>query len=285
MYKLTLQNEAGNNIVFNQLGGAFTITEIEGLNPPEATINTSQIAMLDGEKFNSAKVHMRTLEIAFAIEKDAERNRIEVYRVVKPKRPITVFYVSDLRDVYINGYVQAVEINYFEQKQICTVTILCPYPFWQAAQSVVNELSQIFGMFHFPFASTVEPEIIYGYIDQLSSVDIDNAGDLDTGLVFQLYARAQVVNPKIYDYITQEFIGLNYTLQPADLVTINTNAGQKSVKLLREGETINIFNALMKGSSWLQLPANGGTYTFTVGGGSATDLNITISHNTIYEGV
>lgn len=285
MYKLTLQNEAGNSLVFNQLGGAFTITEIDGLNPPDATINTSQIAMLDGEKFNSAKVNMRTIEIAFAIEKDAERNRIEVYRVVKPKRAITVYYVSDLRDVYINGYIQAVEIGYFEQKQICTVSILCPFPYWRQAQEIINELSQIIDMFHFPFSSTAEPQIVFGYLDNLSSVDVENAGDLDTGLIFELYARAQVSNPKIYDYMTQEFIGLNFTLQTADLVTINTNAGQKSVKLLRDGVTTNIFNTLMKNSTWLQLPANGGTYTFMVGGGNATDLNVTIKHNTLFEGV
>ena len=285
MYKLTLQNEAGNSLVFNQLGGAFTITEIDGLNPPDATINTSQIAMLDGEKFNSAKVNMRTIEIAFAIEKDAERNRIEVYRVVKPKKAITVYYVSDLRDVYINGYIQSVEIGYFEQKQICTVSILCPFPYWQQAQAVINELSQIIDMFHFPFSSTSEPQIVFGYLDNLSSVDIENAGDLDTGLIFELYARAQVSNPKIYDYLTQEFIGLNFTMQAADLVTINTNAGQKSVKLLRDGATTNIFNTLMKNSTWLQLPANGGTYTFMVGSGNATDLNVTIKHSTLYEGV
>ena len=285
MYRLTLQNEAGNSIEFNQLNGDFVITEIDGLNPPEATINTSQIAMLDGEKFNSAKVGMRTLDIAFAIERDAERNRIELYRVVKPKRAITVYYVSDLRDVYINGYVKSVEIGYFEQKQICTVSILCPFPFWQAAQSVVNELSQVLGAFHFPFASTATPEIVFGYIDPLQAVEIDNGGDLDTGLVFELYARASITNPVIYDYITQEFIGINFTMQPADLVTINTNAGQKSIKLLRDGVVTNIFNTLKKNSTWLQLPANGGVYTFMVGSGNATNLNVSISHNILYEGV
>ncbi len=285
MYKLTLQNEAGNTLEFNQLGGAYTITDIEGLNPPDATINTSQIAMLDGEKFNSAKVNMRTLNIAFAIETDAERNRIEVYRVLKPKRPVTVYYQSDLRDVYIIGYIKALDIGYFDQKQVCTVSILCPSPFWRSAQEFVNELSRIIGMFHFPFSSTAIPQIVFGYEDATASVTVDNAGDLETGLIIQIYARAQVANPKIFDYETQEFIGVNYTLLPADLVTIDTNPGRKTVKLLREGVTYNIFNALMKDSAWLQLPANGGVYTYMVGSGMATDLNITILHNTLFEGV
>lgn len=285
MYKLTIENQAGNSLEFNQLGGVFTISEIDGLNPPDATINTSQIAMLDGEKFNSAKVGMRTLDIAFAIERDAERNRIAVFNVLKVKRPVTVYYVSEMRDVYIEGYVKSIDIGYFDQKQLCTVTILCPYPYWLAAQNIVNELSQIIGMFHFPFSSTVAPQLVFGYIDPVTSVYIENAGDLETGLIFQLYARAQVVNPKIYDYATQQYIGIDYTLQAADLVTINTNAGKKTITLLRDGVTYNIFNALMKNSTWLQLPANGGTYTFMVESGAATDLNVTINHNTIYEGV
>lgn len=285
MYKLTMSNNAGDTLAFNTLNGDFTITDIDGLNPPDATINTSQIAMLDGEKFNSAKVNMRTIDIAFAIERNAEPNRIVVYRCLKPKGQVNIHYVSELRDVYINGYVKSINVGYFDQKQIVSVSVLCPFPYWQQAQAVVNELSQIIGMFHFPFASTAEPQIVFGYIDNLSSVDVENAGDLETGLIFELYARAQVSNPKIYDYMTQEFIGVNFTMQPADLVTINTNAGQKSVKLLRDGVTTNIFNTLMKNSTWLQLPANGGTYTFMVGSGIATDLNVTIRHNTLYEGV
>ena len=63
MYRLTLENEYGNQITFNELGGAYEIEKIEGLDPAPATINTSEVAVLDGKKFNSSKTQMRQLEM------------------------------------------------------------------------------------------------------------------------------------------------------------------------------------------------------------------------------
>lgn len=318
MYSFTLENERGNQLVFNQLGGPYTIEEIQGLNPAPATINTSEVALLDGQQFNSSKVQMRTLSIAFAIEYDAAENRIAAFRVCRPKHKIRAYYVSETRDVYIDGYVQSVDVTYFAMKQVCTVTILCPLPYWRVAQAVIDEMSSVTSLFHFPFASTGTAvdtttlmtdddnhimtddesillgndvviqgvkEIVFGYIDMLSSIEIANNGEVETGLIIVLQAFGPITNPKVYDYETGEFIGVNFTMQAGDTITIDTMAGEKSVTLLRDGATTNIFNSLMKGVTWLQLPFGGGVYTHEIGGGTPGDLVITISHNDLYEGV
>ena len=79
MYNFILENAKSDRLTFNQPGGAFTITDIDGLNPPNATINTSEMALIDGAKFNSAKAEMRVLRVAFAIEYAAAENRLAVY--------------------------------------------------------------------------------------------------------------------------------------------------------------------------------------------------------------
>jgi hypothetical protein len=105
-------------------------------------------------------------------------------------------------------------------------------------------------------------------------------------MIIELYARTAVSNPKIYNYITQDFIGINYTMQQADLITIDTRQGQKSVTLLRGGVETNLFNYVIKDSTWLQLPANGGTFVYEVGEGYDTaDLAVTFKHYNMYEGV
>lgn len=285
MYKFTLENQKGEQLTFNEIGGAFTIEQINGLAPASATINTSGGAYLDGELFNSAKVDMRTLEVAFAIEKDAAANRIEVYKVLKPKQQVRACYESSLRSVYIDGYVKSVSIDHYGMKQIVTATILCPKPFWSAAQSVVSELNTVKGLFHFPFASTEEPQLVFSYLDPYSSVEVENSGDVQTGIIIELYANSAVSNPHIYDYITREFIALNYQMQAADLITIDTRAGHKTVTLLRNGVTTNIFNSLAKSSKWLQLDFGGSVYAYEVDSGNAADLLVTIKHTNLYEGV
>ena len=140
-------------------------------------------------------------------------------------------------------------------------------------------------MFHFPFASTESPELVFGYVDPIVSIEVNNGGDVETGIIIELYASGEIVNPRIIDYETGEYIELEMTMQQADLVTIDTRIGHKTATLLRDGATSSVFNAIAKGSTWLQLAIGGSTYTYTADGGAVTGLAVSISHTNIYEGV
>lgn len=284
MFSLILENEDGNQLTFDQ-GSPFTISEIQGLNPPEATINTSQIAMFDGGKFNSAKLQMRTINIAFAIEYEAAKNRIEVFKVLKSKQWVKMYYSGDYRQVFIEGYIQSIDISYFTMKQIVTCAILCPSPYFKEAQEIVDGLLEVIGIFHFPFASTAEPQLVMGSISNEISMTVENDGDVDTGMIIVLFARLPVSNPKVYNYITQDYIGVQYNMLAGDQITIDTRQGEKSVTLLRNGVETNLFNYLMRGSTWLQLDANGSTFVHEVETGEASSLNLTIKHYNLFEGV
>lgn len=284
MFKLILENQNGDQLKFG-MGSPFTITDIQGLNPPEATINTSQIALIDGAKYNSAKINMRQINIAFAIEYNAAENRINVYQVVKTKQWIRLYYTGDQRDIYIDGYVQSVDISYFDMKQVVTVSILCPAPYLKSAQVMVDELKNIVNAFHFPFSSTETPQIVFGYYSNDIGITVENEGDVECGMIIELYVRSAISNPKVYNYITQDFIGINYNFQSADLITINTSKGERSVTLLRNGVTTNLFNYVMQGSTWLQLDAFGSTFVYELGSGNLGDLMVTFKHSNLYEGV
>lgn len=284
MFELILENEAGDQINFAQ-NNAFTITEIDGLNPPPAIINTSQIALMDGAKYSSSKLDVRTINIAFAIEYSAAQNRIAVYNVLKSKQYVKLTYNGQYRQVWIEGYISSIDISYFEMKQIVTCSILCPSPYFKGAQTIVNELKNIVSAFHFPFSSTSSPQLVMSYYSNDLGIQISNDGDVDCGMIIELYARAAVSDPTIYNYITQDFIGLDFDMEEADLITIDTTQGQKTVTLLRDGTETNIFNAVIENSTWLQLPANGGTFVLDVGTGNTADLMITFNHDDLYEGV
>ena len=287
MFRLILEDERGNSIVLSpasDMTTPYALVDIDGINPPKATINTSELALLDGAQFNSAKLQMRTINVAFVIQDDAQRNRVNVYKTLRTKHPIKVTYESETRNVHIDGYVETISVEYTDNPQKMTVTILCPYPYWSDAQAIVEDLSSIVGMFHFPFASTAEPEIVFGYIDTTASIEIENDGDVETGIVIELYASQEVTNPRIIDYETSEFIQLDYTMQAGDLITIDTRAGHKTAILLRDGVESSVFNSIARGSTWLQLAIGGSTYTYTTGGVS-TGLAVTIAHTNIYEGV
>lgn len=284
MFELILENANGDQLTFSNRG-PFTITEIQGLNPPSATINTSQIALIDGAKFNSSKLNMRTINVAFAIQYSAAYNRINVFKVLKSKQWVKFNYIGEYRQVYIEGYIESIDISYWEMKQIVTCTIICPSPYFKDAQIMVNEVKNIIGAFHFPFSSTATPQIVFGYTSTDTGVTIENKGDVECGMIIELYARQAIGNPQIFNYVTGEFIGLNFNMQEADVITIDTRQGHKSVTLLRGAVETNLFNYILQGSTWLQLPANGGTFVYDVGSGSTADLQVTFKHNNLYEGV
>jgi hypothetical protein len=284
MYEIILENAAGDRLYFNQ-NTALTVVDIQGLNPPTATINTSQIALIDGAKYNSAKLDMRTINIAFAIEYDAPAKRIAVYDVLKSKQYVKMYYNGDYRKVYIEGYIQSIDITYFAMKQIVTCAILCPSPYFKEAQAIVDELRSVISSFHFPFASTEEPELVLGYVSTESGITIENDGDVDCGMIITLFARDAVTNPRIFNYVSREYFGLNISMQQGDYIYIDTRQGHKTVTLLRGGQNINIFNYVTQGSTWLQLADNGSTFVYEIGSGNMLDLVVTFTHENLYEGV
>ena len=285
MYKMALINESNQRLDFNDVGGMFKITEVTGLYPADALINTDQAAYLDGGKFNSSKVNMRTINFGFSIEKNAEEARRQIYRVLQPKKLVRLFYESDLYDVYIEGYVQNLIINHFDAKQTATMTMLCPFPYFKNAQEVVDDFSSLLNKFRFPFASTAEPELLMGEILSIPDMYIRNEGMIETGITIELYARGVVSGIKVYNHDSQEYIGINFEMRAGDLITITTGQGNKTVTLLREGIESNIFNSVMESSTWLQLPPGGMMMSYSVESGLPQNLTVTVRHFNLYEGV
>lgn len=284
MFNLVLENKNGKRLTFG-LESPFTVTEIQGLNPAPATLNMNEVALMDGVKFSSSKLKMRTINVAFAIEYETAKNRIEVYKVLKPKQPIRLYYKGQYRDVFIDGYVESIDITYFELVQIVTVAIQCPSPYLIGVDEASMVLNQIVSDFHAPFSSTESPQLVLSHVSSAVNFSIENDGDVDCGMVIEFFANASVTNPKLINYETLQFIGVDYSLQTDDLVTIDTRQGHKTATLTRNGVTTNIFNYISEGSKWLQLPADGAVFVYSVGSGSYSDLSVTVRHNNLYEGV
>lgn len=284
MFEMIFENKQGLQLKFGE-GTPYTIFEFSGLNPPKATINLNESPLIDGATYNSSKAQVRNMNIAFAIEYDAEASRLNVYKIIQPKKPIRMYFKSDLLDVFIDGYVESVDPTWWAKKQIITLSILCPFPYFKSAQEIINELKSIIPEFHFAFASTSERELHFGVIESLASLRIENSGAVEAGLTFEIYSKQSVNTITIANAETNEFMTLDMATEPGDLITITTGQGEKSIDLLRNGTHTNIFNDLGKNSTWLMLPPGGAVFTYGVEVGLATDLEITIKHYDLFEGV
>ena len=151
MYTLIAQNKYGQQIELTN-NNAYVIESIEGLDPPDAVINTTRNANADGSVFNSAYVDNRQITITLAINGPAEDNRIQLYKYFKNKYPVRLFYKNSTRNVYIDGYCKNIQIEFFNKKQIAQITIICPEPFFNGSQNEIIDFSNVQALFEFPFS-------------------------------------------------------------------------------------------------------------------------------------
>lgn len=282
MYTLTVENKYDEQLALTD-NPAYAITDIDGIDPPDANINTTKNAGADGSEFNSSYVNDRQITITMVVNAPAEVNRINLYKYFKSKFPVRLYYTNDTRDVYIDGYVQNISVGFFDKKQTVQIVIYCPKPYFNGATDSVQEFAAIEDLFEFPFDIAEEGTEFSDLLLGLEKSIINN-GDVETGVVITLQATGSVVTPKIYNVETAESFILNTTLQAGDLVTINTRQGEKAITLLRNGVSSNLIGALEQGSSWFIL--NPGDNVFTV----AADANpenmiVTFTVTDQYEGV
>ena len=147
----------------------------------------------------------------------------------------------------------------------------------------MDKVSNLADAFHFEFASTESPQLVMGSIVNVSHVTIANNGTVNTGLIIEVTANGNASNFKLYNYLTNEYIGINYALQSGDVMTIDTTPGNKTVKLRRDGSTTNIFNYVASGSKWLQLEPGETEFVYTAD--NAVNIDVKIKHYDMYEGV
>ena len=151
MFTFIVENKYGQKLELTH-NPNYDITEIDGLDPPEAIINTTRNANADGSVFNSSYVTDRQIIITLAINSPAEANRINLYKYFKSKFPVTLYYQNATRNVYINGYVKNIEIAFFDKKQIAQINVVCTNPLFSDVDENIIEFSSITSEFEFPFS-------------------------------------------------------------------------------------------------------------------------------------
>lgn len=282
MYELKVKNDKGE-VLNLSTSPKYKVYKVTGLQPPAVAINSSSNATTDGSTVNSVRVDKRNIVIYMTLEGDVEESRIELYKYFPLKKSITLYFKNGRRDVYIEGSVEVIECDLFTRKQTAQISILCPKPYFKAVEDLVSYFSDISALFQFPFSVAAEGVEISGITRNVRK-SIINTGDVESGLIIDLYAVGSVVNPVIYDVFQRTHIKLMFTMIAGDRIIINTNAGAKSITLIRGGISSNIMGYMYPDSSWLTVGAGDNVFTYQCDSGS-DNLQITFTVSILYGGV
>ena len=282
MIEVKIKNDAGE-VLNLSTSTDYTLYDVTGVTPLQMNINSSVNATSDGSTINSIRADNRNIVLYVAINRDVETNRINLYKYFPPKRQVTIYCKTSNRNVYIEGHTELIDVKLFDKLQVAQISIICPQPYFKGVHEFITYFSKVDNTFSFPF-SIPKTGMELGVICEEIRKNIVNAGEIETGMIIDLYAVGEVINPVIYDVVNRTHIKLNVTMSSNDRIIINTNTGQKSIKLIRAGRESNLLGHLVHTSTWLQLHSGDNVITYAAESG---DSNMQLSFKTLalYGGV
>lgn len=282
MLEVKVENKSGE-ILNLTTSKNYTLFKVEGLQPPTTTINSTKKSTSDGTTINSVSVESRNIVLYMTIDRDIEKNRINLYKYFPLKQTVTVYFKNNTRDVKIDGLVEIIECDLFTNRQVAQISLICPQPYFSAVNELISYFSDLTNLFSFPFG-IAESGMELSAITTNIRKSIINTGDVESGVIIKLYAIGDVVNPIIYDVFNRTHIAINFSMQANDQIIINTNVGSKSITLIRNGVSYNAMGYMTPDSKWLTLAQGDNVFTYDADSGNS-NLQLTFTTAVLYGGV
>lgn len=257
-------NSINEVFVFDNVNRLVNGLDLSGIG---ADVNFTE-SSLGGSRYQNTRLRNRQLNLEIQLRKNMQSEELSdiarqrVYEVFNPElNPIRFdFQTTNGDEYYLNSYLQAAPLmppdsqndNVAFQSMLVQLVCLDPY-IYQSQQSRV-EIST-FGESGFKFDLQIPEEGIHFETRSQNLFGIvEYNGNGQTGMSIRFLARSAVVNPSLINVNTREMIKLNYSMQTGDVITIDTYRGERSIRLQRGRENINIFNSYsLTESTFLQL--------------------------------
>lgn len=318
---ITITNHLNESITINmrnpEESSGFFVRYIDGLGPPKANVEMTEMALMDGAYYNSARATSRNIvmglgfndyheislapvqssEDVYTIYHSIEEIRQKSYKYFPLKQRIKLSFVADNRVCEIYGYVESNDPDIFSKTEGTVISIRCPNSYFLSPEIDITEFATVEPRFEFPFSneSTTLKLLEFSEISGYTTQNIYNSGDTEVGMVMRLHAIGDVENPEIFklEPLPTESIKINsatlialtgYGIHVGDDIIISTVKGNKYVRLLRDGNYINILNCIDMHPDWIQLSRGDNIFTYTADSG-LLNLQFTIESQISYEGI
>lgn len=284
--------------LFNPQETGLIIQSIEGLGPPKANVNFTELATSDGAIDNTARLDSRNIVLSFLFAsyggKSIEDIRQSTYKYFPIKRNVKIVIETDNRNCETIGRVESNTPTIFSKEEGCQISIMCPDPYLYS-EGTETFFYSMEPMFTFPFSneSLFESLIMFGNIKNQTVGTLAYTGDAETGIIIRIHAIGSAEGLAIYNLDTRESLKINDSkliallgsgIMTGDDITINTNKGQKSITLLRGGTTTNILNTLESPIKWFQIFKGDNVFAYTCISG-ISNLQVVIENKVVFEGV
>lgn len=213
----TYINDLGGSIEFSLASGFILTSDTYGLTENHITVTTSKGVGQKGETLQSANVQPRPITIAGFIKGLSTEGKQKLLDVVLPEVPAKLYHNGEyFLSVTPTQTPTIGAADYFARFQFA---LTAPYPYWIAASSKATALLELNPKFKFPIKWIVPYRFAEGM--ETAFVNVRNTGKLEIPFKVTIKATGEVINPRIENIHTRQFLLLNRTLQTGEVVIID----------------------------------------------------------------
>lgn len=227
----------------------YKIISVEGLDSSDYEINITDNIFGFGGTINNKKIKKRPIVIEADCRdienaEDIRRNLISFFNPMHEGILIVNMNGTERYIKYNTEKFKDKRKNLYDPLNFI-VDLICPNPFFKEIE-IGNQISTWIGgwkfKFKLPFRFKQKGE---------PRKNIYNSGDVETPV--EIIFKGPAVNPKICNLTTGEFVRVNRTLSSDDTLYINTERGNKTIEIERNGIRKNAFNYIDLDSTFFQL--------------------------------
>ena len=306
---IKITNKKGDHILLelsNPYKTGLNVKKITGLGPVKADINITKLAIADGGVYNSSIANTRNIVFTLGLMPQpisVQNSRRLTYRYFPLKEKIKMEFWTEDRTYYTEGYVESNEPSIFSKDEETDISVMCPYPWFK--EVIINgkentdfinvDLFTTKSGFEFPFSneSLEKPLLEFGTIISQNYKDVMYTGELQAGCTIEMIFKGPVERPVIYNNRTSSVMVFDDKrlraqtgdgFLPGDKLFINTEAGSKNIILNRGVKSINAFNILGQGSTWLTIDYGINRLSYDATSGKE-NISINLKYSILYQGI
>lgn len=263
------------------------MTSLEGVSL-EADVNTVNLSGLDGSSFVSSRLPERTVSMIVQYREeaiDAEKSKLRIYRIFRPKEKISLRYVSPNQDRYVEGYVTKCDTPPTAFPMVSQISVKVPDPYWHTIDDNRTLLCGVSNMFEFIKDQTELTAVEFGVTKNSLLTTINYNGDSEAGITvtFEIRSPVSMIGIRNVTY------GLSLTVKDnfieGDIVTVCTIPKHKAVTLLRNSEKFDYLVKMTPGSRFPKLYPGENTIEVLIDGGTALSVNATGIYESLFGGI
>lgn len=164
-----------------------------------------------------------------------------------------------------------------------SIVLKAPYPFWRYREYTKVGLGYVIPRFRFPVNYSKPHRFGEVVVTKIQNVFVN--GDIDSDINFTFESRGYVLNPKITNVYTQEFIKLNIEINENDIIKVYRDSSRLlRVELIQGTKTKDVFYSLDENSRLFKVEAGNNFLELSADKGENL-LTITLEIYDVYLGV